>query len=88
MSNLNQKFTSILDELGNYAPRRDRDLFIESRAQQVIASATNLINLIEENYDADTADELKRRLYNSIKSGDEAKFRRKIGQIRESRVKA
>ncbi len=71
--------------MNNYAPKRDRDLFIESRAQQVIASATNLISLIEENYDSDIADELKRRLFNSIKSGDEGKFRRKIGQIRESK---
>lgn len=71
----------------DYAPRKDRDSFIESRAQQVIASAGNLIRLIEENYDADTADELKRRLINSIKCGDENKFRRKITQIRESRTK-
>lgn len=85
MIQLNRKFTSLLGELDNYAPKRDRDLFIESRAQQVIASATHLISLIEENYDDDTADELKRRLFNSIKSGDEQKFRRKIGQIRESK---
>jgi hypothetical protein len=84
---LDKKFTGLLEELSNYAPLRDRDLFIESRAQQVIASATNLINLIEENYDADLADELKRRLFNSIKSGDELKFRRKIGQIREARAR-
>jgi hypothetical protein len=85
---LDRKFSSLLDELNGYAPRRDRDLFIESRAQQLIASATHLINLIEEAYDADTADELKRRLFNSIKTGDEGKFRRKIGQLREARAKA
>ena len=48
---LNKKLTGLLDELSNYAPRRDRDLFIEGRAQQVIASASHLIQLIEENYD-------------------------------------
>lgn len=82
---LNRKFTGLLEELTNYAPKRDRDLFIESRAQQVIASASHLISLIDESYDAQTADELKRRLFNSIKTGDENKFRRKIGQIRESK---
>lgn len=85
MIKLNKKLSGLLEELTNYAPTRDRDLFIESRAQQVIASATHLISLIEENYDDQTADELKRRLFNSIKSGDEGKFRRKIGQIRESK---
>lgn len=83
---MNRKFTSLLEELDNYAPRKDRDLFIESRALQVIASTNNLIKLIEENYSAEQADELKRRLFNSIKSGDESKFRRKIGQIREAKT--
>jgi hypothetical protein len=84
---LNKKFSSIVEELSNYAPARDKDLFVESRAQQVIASATHLLRLIEENYDADTADDLKRRLINSIKSGDEMKFRRKITQIRTNNKK-
>lgn len=83
---MNRKFSSLLEELDNYAPRKDRDLFIESRALQVIASTNNLIKLIEENYSAEQADELKRRLFNSIKSGDESKFRRKIGQIREAKT--
>lgn len=57
-------------------------MFIESRAQQVIASAINLFELLEESYDETLADELKRRLVNAIKSGDEMKFRRKIQQIK------
>jgi hypothetical protein len=84
---LDKKFSSILDEMMDYAPRKDRESFIESRAQQVIASAGNLVRLIEENYDTETADELKRRLVNSIKSNDENKFRRKIHQLRESKKK-
>ena len=76
------RFTSLLDELTDMMPSRDKDLFIESRAQQVIASAAFLVRLIEENYDPEVAGELKRRLVNSIKSGDEMKFRRKIAQLR------
>lgn len=84
---MNRRFTSLLDELSDYAPTKERELFIESRAQQVIASASHLIRMIEENYDPDLADDLTRRLVNSIKSGDENKFRRKIKQIREAREK-
>lgn len=84
---MNRRFTSLLDELSDYAPSKERELFIESRAQQVIASANHLIRMIEENYDAELADDLTRRLVNSIKSGDENKFRRKIKQIREGRGK-
>jgi hypothetical protein len=84
---LDRKFSSLLDELiGPAAPERDKDLFIESRAQQVIASANNLIALIRETYDAETAEELRRRLINSIKSGDENKFRRRMAKIREDRL--
>ena len=83
----NNKFRSLIDELSDYAPTRDRDLFIESRADQVMASVKNLMHLIRENYDADVADDLLKRLVNSIRSEDENKFRRRIRQIRESRTK-
>lgn len=82
---MDRKLSSIVSELADYVPRRDRDLFVESRAQQVIASAINLMKLIEENYDEETAGELHRRLFNSIKARDEQKFCRKIKQIREGR---
>jgi predicted transcriptional regulator len=81
---LDRKFKSLLDEL-DYAPRHNRDLFIESRAQQVIASVTHLMKLIRESYNEEDADDLTKRLLNSIKTGDERKFRRGIKTIRESR---
>ena len=83
---VNKKFVSILDELTDYAPLKDRDLFIESRAQQLIASATHLLKLIKESYDFDTADDLSKRLIRAIATNDEDKFRRKVRAIRESRA--
>ena len=84
---MDRKLSGIVAELANYVPARERDLFVESRGQQVISSAVNVMTLIEEHYDAETAGELTRRLLNAIKSGDEQKFRRKIKQLRESRKK-
>ena len=81
------KFRSILEELSDYAPARDTDLFIESRGQQVIASAINLLRLIRESYDAETADDLSKRLVRAIASGDEDKFRRKLRGIRQNNTK-
>jgi hypothetical protein len=81
------KFRSLVDELTDYAPVKDRDLFIESRAQQVLASVGHLMHLIRESYDEETADDLQKRLVNAIRSEDEGKFRRRIRQIRESRSK-
>jgi hypothetical protein len=80
---LDKKFSSLLTELSDYAPKRDRDLFIESRAQQVIASAVHLLKLIRESYDAETAEDLSKRLVRSILSEDEEKFRRKIRAIKK-----
>jgi hypothetical protein len=82
-----KKFRSLIDELSDYAPTRDRDLFIESRFEQAMGSVRNLMFLIRENYDAETADDLTKRLINSFRADDPNKFRRRIRQIRESRGK-
>lgn len=81
------KFRSLIEELTDYAPRHNRELFIEGRAQQVVASATNLIRLIRETYDAEIAEDLTKRLVRAIASGDGDKFGRKIRSIRETRKK-
>lgn len=55
-------------------PNRDRHLILESRANHIINSAINLIQIIRENYPDEQADELERRLLNSIKGQDPNKF--------------
>lgn len=83
----NKKFTSIIEDLANIVPKKDTELFIESRAIQAIAATTNLFRLIEEQYQEDVANDLKRRFINSIKSDDVDKFKRKIHQIRGEKNK-
>ena len=75
---------SILEELTSISVQRDKESLVESRANNVITSAINLVKYIKENYDAETADELERRLLNSIRSQDPAKFTRKVRGIREA----
>ena len=75
---------SILEELAGISIQRDKESIIETRANNVIASAINLVNYIKENYDAQTADELERRLLNSIRGQDPAKFTRKVRGLRET----
>ena len=82
---LDKKFKSILEELCDYTPEEDRDLVMEYRAGQIIASAHNLLKQIKENYDAEIADDLSRRLIRAIASGDEEKFNRKLRGIKESK---
>ena len=82
---MDKNFRSLIDELSDIAPSKNRDLFIESRAQQVIASVSHLMKLIRESYGPEAADDLQKRLINSLRTGDENKFRRGIKHIRESR---
>lgn len=78
-----QKHTrSLLAELDALRLQKDRESFVESRATGVIQGAINLLQFIKENYDTDTAMELERRLLNSIRSGDTAKFSRGIRKIK------
>jgi len=76
---------SILQELSDLGVHRDTDLIIESRGSNLIESAVNLLVLIRENYDIETAAELERRFINAIRSGDSAKFKRGVKKIQESK---
>jgi hypothetical protein len=76
---------SILQELSDVGLSRNTDLIVESRGTNIIESAVNLIKLIRENYDLETAAELERRFINSIKSNDPSKFKRGVKRIQENK---
>ena len=75
---------SILEEISRVVPKSDIHNLLESRASHVISSAINLTKMIYESYDESTADDLVKRLINSIKAQDPKKFERGIKKIIES----
>jgi hypothetical protein len=79
------KTRSIMQVLNSIAEVRHTDAVIESRAVNIINSAINLIESIKKNYGVEEADELERRLVNSIRGSDPAKFTRGIRKIAEDR---
>jgi len=79
---------SLLQELNLVSVKKDNEALIESRATHVIDSAINLLNLIRENFTAEQAYELERRMINSIKSGDSSKFVRSIRRLRDNKETA
>ena len=83
---MKKRTRSILEEL-NHIGRADRDddLVIENTAVNIIESAINLLERINQTYDADTAGELERRFLNSIKGADARKFKRSMQRIIETR---
>ena len=75
---MQKRTRSILDELDNLYAERDRNLIIESRASNIIASAINLLEQIDATYPPEQADNLTRKLLNAIRTRDESRFSRTV----------
>ncbi len=79
---MQKKTRSILDELDSLLLHRDKENLLESRANNIINGAINLINMIRENYTPEVAADLERRLINSIRGQDVAKFTRGVRKLK------
>jgi len=82
---MQEKTLSLLEELESMHRERDSRYIIESRATNIIASAVNLLDLIQETYSENEADDLTRKLLNSIRNRDAGKFKRSLGRINENK---
>ncbi len=78
---MQKRTRSLLTELDELLTHKDKENLLESRANNIINGAINLINHIRENYDVETATKLENRLLNAIKGQDPAKFSRGIRKI-------
>ena len=79
---MQKKTRSLLEELDTLRLHKDRENLVESRANHVITGAINLIQFIRENYDTAQAEELERRLLNSIRAQDSSKFSRGVKRLK------
>lgn len=75
---MQKRTKSLLEELQSYSDSRDINHVIESRASNVIASAINLIELMQKHYPKDKAELLEKKLLSSIKSKDENRFSKAV----------
>ena len=74
---------SILQELNDISMSRNVESIIESRSSNIIQSAINLLDLIKETYDPETALSLERRFLSSIRSADIEKFTRNLRRAQD-----
>ena len=79
---MQKKTRSILDELDTLLMHKDRENLLESRANNIITGAINLLALIRENYSPEIAADLERRMINSIRGQDPSKFARGIRKLK------
>ena len=75
---MQKKTKSLLDELDTYLLRKDNLDLVESRGNHIITGAINLLKYIRENVSEENAQDLEKRLLNSIRSGDPSKFTRGV----------
>ncbi len=75
---MQRKTRSLLEELEELGKNRDTKHIIESRANNIITSAINLLEMINKHYDSEKSAVLERKLLSAIKSRDQSKFSKSI----------
>lgn len=75
---MQKKTRSILEELDSLYIERDRRLVIENRAATIIANAIRLLEQIDQEFDAETAENLNRKFLNAIRTKNAGKFSRSV----------
>lgn len=73
---------SILQELNTYVPEKNRLDVIESRASHIIASAINLLDMIERTCSPEEAELMEKRFMSSIRGRDPSRFTRAVGRVK------
>jgi hypothetical protein len=81
---MKKRTRSILEELNDmHVVDTVQENLVDSRATHVIQSAINIIGMIRESFDIETANDLEKRFLNAIKSGDPSKFARGIRKLKK-----
>lgn len=75
---MQKRTKSLLEELEAIGANRDINHVIESRANNIITSAINLIELINRQFPKDKAELLEKKLLSSIKGRDGKRFSRSL----------
>jgi hypothetical protein len=75
---MERKTRSLLEELEALGDKRDLKHVLENRANNVISSAINLIELINKNFDSERAAVLERKLLMAIKHKDNTRFNKSL----------
>ena len=79
---MKKRTRSLLEEINSLAPRKDKTSILESKGNNAISSIINILEMIDANYDVDTAADLQKRIMLSIKNRDPERFNRAVKKIR------
>jgi hypothetical protein len=74
---------SLLEELQSMSVNRDASHIIENRANNIITSAINLLEMISKHYTTEQCQILERKLLGAIKCRDNARFTKSLRKNRD-----
>jgi len=75
---MQKKTRSLLEELEIIGANRDVPHIVESRGNNIITSAINLIEFIEKNFEEGQAEMLEKKLISAIRGRDKTRFSKSI----------
>lgn len=78
---MSNKKHNLLDSIVNYTSDKEKLQSLGNRADHAINSIINLLDSIEEEFDGEEAEDLKRRLFLSIKNRDYRKFEKGLENL-------
>lgn len=79
---------SVIDEISSFIPEKHKDRVIETRAVNLIGAAVNVIELFEEAYSPEEAEELTKKFLLAIRARESKKFTNKLRTLSESKKKS
>tara|TARA_B100000508_G_C11277938_1_gene189013 strand:+ start:116 stop:364 length:249 start_codon:yes stop_codon:yes gene_type:complete len=82
---MKRKTRSLFQEIDQIYIGNDRKMVIETRSDHLINGVINLIKELYREYTPEQANELERRLVNSIKGKDPNKFKRGLNKFNENK---
>ena len=78
---MKKRTRSLLEEINSLAPKKDKNAILESRGTNAISSIVNILEMIDANFDSETAQDLNKRIMLSIKNRAPERFNRGIKKI-------
>lgn len=78
---------NLLEELMGYVPEKGKLELLQTRGDNALSSAINLIEFISESFGEEEANDLTKRFISAIRNKDPKRFQRGVIAIHESRSK-
>jgi predicted metal-dependent peptidase len=79
---MKKRTRSLLEEINDLAPAKDKVNILESRGANAISAIINIMEMVDRTYDQETAQDIQKRIFLSIKNRDPERFNRGIKKLR------